>query len=80
MAFYASVADHWCRAARQKARKGTAFILITQIFRRKNHFCHKICLFVHKKRRIVSRQPNLYLTLKSNTMKNTMQKYCFLIM
>ena len=24
-----------------------------------------------------SRHPNLYLTLKSNTMKNTMQKYCF---
>ena len=30
-----------------------------------------------KKEGLSSRQPNLYLTLKSNTMKNTMQKYCF---
>ncbi len=30
-----------------------------------------------KKKQVVSRQPNLLLNLKSNTMKNTMQKYCF---
>ena len=30
-----------------------------------------------KKEGLSSRQPNLYLTLKSNTMKNTLQKYCF---
>ena len=33
--------------------------------------------YTHKKEGVSSRQPNLYLTLKSNTMKNTLQKYCF---
>ena len=32
-----------------------------------------------KTKRVVSRQPNLFLTLKSNTMKNTVQKYCYFL-
>ena len=32
-----------------------------------------------KKEGLSSRQPNLLLNLKSNTMKNTVQRYCFFV-
>ena len=32
-----------------------------------------------KKEGLSSRQPNLLLNLKSNTMKNTVQRYCFFL-
>ena len=34
---------------------------------------------LYKTKKVVSRQPNLLLNLKSNTMKNTVQKYCFFL-
>ena len=34
---------------------------------------------VQKKEGLSSRQPNLLINLKSNTMKNTVQKYCFFL-
>ena len=35
--------------------------------------------YLQKKEGLSSRQPNLLLNLKSNTMKNTVQRYCFFL-
>ena len=43
-----------------------------------SNFIATVIKNLYKTKKVVSRQPNLLLNLKSNTMKNTVQKYCFL--
>ena len=77
---YDSLANCWFQPLTHPSKMGhlpKSGAKVLLFFDMSKFFCKKMQKSV-KKKKDVSRHPIFSFNLKSNTMKNTMQKYCFL--